>query len=141
MQAEITTSKAVACRLLGIQLAITLFAAGLWYLISGIIAAYSALLGGLACILPNAWFITNAFRADGQTAPQLILSRLYIGEAGKLVLTGILFALVFWLVNEIHIGALFLTFVIMIIVNLAGLAQLGLNNGFNKRLLGKREQK
>ena len=128
VQAEITTSKTAAYRLLGIQIAITVAAACLLYFLLGLVAAYSALLGGLAYILPNAWFIRNAFRGDGQTTPHVILSRFYLGEAGKLVLTGSIFALVFLLVKELHIGALFLTFISMIIVNLAGLAQLGLKN-------------
>lgn len=90
--------------------------------------AYSALLGGLIYILPNAWFVRYAFRDSTQAPPQLVLSRFYVGEAGKLALTGVLFALCFALVREIHAGALFMTFIVMIIVNLAGLAQLGLKH-------------
>lgn len=54
-----------------------------------------------------------------------MVSRFYIGEAVKLVLTGVIFALCFFLVKELHVGALFLTFIMMIVINLAGLARMG----------------
>lgn len=128
VKAGITANKIAAYKLLGIQTAITAVIALLLFLFFTTVAAWSALLGGFAYIIPNAWFIRSAYRSSGQPTPQAILSRFYLGEAGKLVLTGIIFALCFLTVEELHIGALFLTYIVMIIVNLAGLARVGMNN-------------
>ena len=124
MQSEIKDYKNAAYKLLGIEVAITATVVLFLLLLYTKLAAYSALLGGLAYIFPNIWFIRNAYRGNGQTAPRSILSRFYIGEAGKLVLTGIFFALCFLLVKEINVAAMFLTFILMIIINLAGLAMM-----------------
>jgi len=121
-QTDITTNKAAAYRLVWSQLVLTIVIASLLFAYIGSESAYSALLGGLAYILPNVWFVRLAFRDSGRSTPQLILSRFYLGETGKLVLTGIVFALCFLLVKPLHVGALFLTYIMMIIVNLAGLA-------------------
>lgn len=122
MQSEIKDNKNAAYKLLGIEVAITATVVLLLLLLYTKLTAYSALLGGLAYIIPNIWFIRSAYGSNGQLSPQTILSRFYIGEAGKLVLTGIFFALSFWLVRDINITAMFLTFILMIIINLAGLA-------------------
>lgn len=90
-----------------------------------VISAYSALLGGLAYVIPNAWFVKRAFNDSGQLTPQTILNRFYLGEAGKLFLTAIIFALCFLLVEPLHIGVLFLTYCVMVVINLAGLARIG----------------
>lgn len=128
MQADITANKIAAYKLLGIETAITAIMALLLFLFFTTVTAWSALFGGFAYIIPNAWFIRSAYRGDGLSTPQTILSRFYLGEAGKLVLTGVVFALFFLTVKELHVGALFLGYIVMIVVNLAGLARVGMNN-------------
>ena len=51
----------------------------------------------------------------------MILRWLYIGEAGKLVLTGVIFAICFTLVKPINVIALFIMYIFLIFVNLAGM--------------------
>lgn len=102
------------------------------YTFTTVVSAYSALLGGLAYIIPNAWFVIRAYSNSGQMTPQTILNRFYLGEAGKLVLTVIIFALCFLMIKPLHIGALFLTYCVMLIINLAGLASIGVSSGNNK---------
>lgn len=125
MLSDITANKAAAYKLLGIEVIVTVIAAILWYALISMTAAYSALLGGFAYIIPNSWFVRLVYRGSGQLTPQAMASRFYIAEAVKLVLTGIIFALCFFLVKELHAGALFLTFIMMIVINLAGLARMG----------------
>jgi len=122
---DITANKSAAYKLLGIQVAITVVIASLLYVLVSMTAAYSALLGGFAYIVPNSWFVRLVFRGSGQLTPETMVSRFYIGEAVKLMLTGIIFALCFLLVKELHVVALFLTFIMMIVINLTGLARMG----------------
>ncbi|MET3050583.1 MULTISPECIES: F0F1 ATP synthase subunit I [Pseudomonas] len=61
----------------------------------GAVSGYSALCGGLIAWLPNVYFAWKAFRYTGARAAQAIVKSFYAGEAGKLILTAVLFALTF----------------------------------------------
>jgi ATP synthase protein I len=63
-----------------------------WY---GVVPGYSGLCGGLIAWLPNLYFAHKAFRFSGARAAQAIVRAFYAGEAGKLILTAVLFALTF----------------------------------------------
>ncbi len=77
-------------------------------------AAYSALLGGLACVAPNAYAVWRVFGAGrDQTHSGLRTFGLMIrAEFAKFALTGAIFALIFWLVPDINPFAMFTVFVI-----------------------------
>ncbi|MGH8120869.1 MAG: ATP synthase subunit I [Gammaproteobacteria bacterium] len=115
-------NKSAAYKLLWIQLAIAVVIALLLLIFTDKEAAQSAVLGGLTYILPNAYFVKFAFRELNQQTPGKILYWFYVGEAGKLVLAGALFALIFALVKSLHVVVFFGVFIGMIIINLAGLA-------------------
>ena len=80
------------------------------------VVAYSALLGGLIQIIPQAWFALQAFRYAGARRVQSIVSAMYWGETGKVVLSAVLFTATFLLVSPLNVGALFGSFVAMILV-------------------------
>ena len=80
------------------------------------VVAYSALLGGLIQIVPQAWFARQAFRYAGARRVQSIVSAMYWGETGKVLLSSVLFTATFLLVSSLHVGALFSSFVTMILV-------------------------
>jgi len=80
------------------------------------VVAYSALLGGLIQIIPQAWFARQAFRYAGARRVQSIVSAMYWGETGKVVLSAVLFTATFLLVSPLNVGALFSSFVVMILV-------------------------
>ncbi|CAI3790474.1 hypothetical protein AHFPHNDE_04193 [Pseudomonas sp. MM227] len=61
----------------------------------GVVSGYSGLCGGLIAWLPNLYFAWKAFRFTGARAAQAIVRSFYAGEAGKLILTAVLFALTF----------------------------------------------
>ncbi|MET3716071.1 F0F1 ATP synthase subunit I [Pseudomonas sp. PvP001] len=61
----------------------------------GTVSGYSGLCGGLIAWLPNLYFAWKAFRFTGARAAQAIVRSFYAGEAGKLILTAVLFALTF----------------------------------------------
>jgi ATP synthase protein I len=80
------------------------------------VIAYSVLLGGLIQVFPQAWFARQAFRFAGARRVQSIVSAMYWGETGKVVLSAVLFTATFLMVNPLSVGALFSSFVIMILV-------------------------
>ena len=78
--------------------------------------AYSVMLGGLIQIVPQAWFARQAFRFAGARLVHSIVSSMYWGETGKVVLSAVLFTATFLLVSPLNVGALFSSFVVMILV-------------------------
>ena len=78
--------------------------------------AYTLMLGGLIQIVPQAWFARQAFRFAGARRVQSIVSAMYWGETGKVVLSAVLFTATFLLVSPLNVGALFSSFVVMILV-------------------------
>ena len=109
------------------QFVILLIAAlALWYW-HGVVAGYSGLCGSLIALLPNMYFAHRAFRFSGARAAQAIVRSFYAGEAGKLILTAVLFALAFVVVQPLNVAGLFAGFVL---VQLTGAASLLLMKGF-----------
>lgn len=99
-------------RIVLMQLALTLMIAG-GLLLHSPVASYSALLGGLAQALPNAYFIWRAFKYSGARSASLVVQSFYQGEAWKFVLTAIFFAVIFARVEPLNLYALFGTFIAM----------------------------
>jgi len=77
-----------------------------WVFDSGI-AAYSALSGGAAYILPNGLFVNYSFKHSAAESAHLALQGLFIGEGLKLLATALFFALCFVLIKPIAVLALF----------------------------------
>ncbi len=76
----------------------------------GLTPAYSVLLGGLICVVPNCYFAYRTFKFRGARAAREIVRSFYAGEAGKLALTALLFAAVFIGVKPLNPLALFAGF-------------------------------
>ena len=96
---------------LGILIPLSLLA-----LLSSKTLALSTLLGGLLCVLPHAYFASYAFRHMGARASAQIARAFYRGESGKFVLTLVGFASVFTLVKPLNAPALFIAYLIMLLV-------------------------
>ncbi|WP_281648062.1 F0F1 ATP synthase subunit I [Parendozoicomonas sp. Alg238-R29] len=80
-------------------------------------AAVSAFLGGLVCLVPNAYLVFKAFSLSGARAAKNIVKNFYRGEAGKFLLTASGFALVFALVKPLDAVVLFGAFMLVQAVN------------------------
>ena len=65
-----------------------------FYFLGSNISAKSALYGGLAALIPNWYFARKINKQQGQEARKIVRS-FYAGESGKLLLTAIIFALIF----------------------------------------------
>ncbi len=93
------------------QLGLSLVIAALFWGFDGKVAAYSALLGGLTCVIPNAFLALRLVVPRRDTGPGGLIRAAYIGELGKLALTVLMFSLVFTLVRPLAAGALFAGFI------------------------------
>ncbi|WP_313514429.1 F0F1 ATP synthase subunit I [Pseudomonas sp.] len=99
------------------QLVLLLIAASFLWLSRGTVAGYSGLCGGLIAWLPNLYFAHKAFRFSGARAAQAIVRSFYAGEAGKLILTAVLFALTFAGVKPLEPLAVFGVFLLTQLVS------------------------
>ena len=95
------------------QLAATVFITVISLLISGIILAYSVLLGGLISAVPNSYFAFHAYRYQGARNAQKVVKGFIRGELGKIIMTVVLFALSFTLITSLNELALILGFTLI----------------------------
>ncbi len=72
---------------------------------------YSALLGGLISAIPNSYFALHAFKFQGARNADKVVKSFIRGELGKIVFTGVLFALSFTLITSLNEFALITGFV------------------------------
>jgi len=103
-------------RVIWLQLAAT-FIVAVISLTVGKVHAYSALLGGLICALPTWYFARKTFAHSGARAARQIVNAFYRGEAIKLVLTAVLFALVYLLVKPLEPAAMLIAFILVQMTN------------------------
>lgn len=94
-----------------LQLALSVALAAIFWGTSGSVAAYSALLGGLTCVIPNAFLALRLTVPRRDPGAGALVRAAYIGELGKLALTVLMFGMVFALVRPLAAGALFAGFI------------------------------
>ena len=94
--------------------------ASLSYL-AGSVAAYSSLFGSLAVFLPGLLFTILVVRKIGGDSAAFLRTAM-LAEFGKLVLTGVLCAVVFIYVKPLAGGFFFLGMIGVLIANWIGLA-------------------
>ena len=95
-------------------------AAVLWGFL-GSVAGYSALLGALTCVIPNAFLALRLALPRRDPGGKALLRAAWIGELGKLALTVLMFSIVFVLVKPLHVAALFAGFIAAQLMTFAGL--------------------
>lgn len=108
-------------RLLMAQTVLSVVLAMLFWGIDGSIAGYSALLGGLTCVVPNAFMALRLAAPRRDPGASGLVRAAYIGEIGKVALTVLMFSMVFTLVRPLAAGALFAGFIGAQLVTLPGL--------------------
>jgi ATP synthase protein I len=92
---------------------------GLLWSFESRLAAYSAVLGGLIYVVPNAYFAHRMFRFQGARNVRLMVGDLFRAESIKLALTAVSFAAVFILIEPVHAPALLFTFAVMVVLSTA----------------------
>jgi len=105
----------------------------LWQLVTGLVLAaalwgifdritgWSALLGGMTAVIPNAFLAARIAFSRREEGARSLLRAAWIGETGKLALTVLMFTLVFTLVRPLSAAALFAGFIVTQSVAFAGL--------------------
>ncbi len=100
-----------AYRFILFQVGIVLLFSGLFWLVWGFSAGFSTFAGGLTCALPNLYFARQFFSSTGALAAKQILRGMYRAEMIKLLLTALLFMVVFTYL-PVEAGFLFIGFVL-----------------------------
>ena len=95
-------------------------AAVLWGLY-GHVAGYSALLGSLTCVIPNAFLALRLAVPRADPGAKALMRAAWIGELGKLALTILLFSIVFVAIRPLSVAALFAGFIASQLMTFAGL--------------------
>ncbi len=93
------------------QLGLSVVLARLFWGVDGFVAAYSALLGGLTCVIPNAFLALRLVVPRSDPGAGALVRAAYIGELGKLALTVLMFSMVFTLVRPLAAWQLFAAFI------------------------------
>ncbi len=115
-----TASLSLVVRVLLTQLGLSVVIAALFWGKTGYVAGYSALLGGLTCVLPNAFLALRLVVPRRDPGAGALVRAAYVGEMGKLALTVIMFTIVFTLVRPISASALFTAFIAAQLATFAG---------------------
>lgn len=110
------------------QLVATIMAALSAFVLMGAVTGYSVFLGGLVSALPNAYFAIKAFRYSGARQMPQVVKSFYMGESGKLIITAIMFALVFAGVKPLNEIAVIMSYILILISGLIATATLGLKH-------------
>jgi ATP synthase protein I len=100
-------------RIVLLQFATTIIAAGIAGLVGGMPALFSALLGGLCCVVPNSLFALRLF-ANAQKAENANPMSFFIGEFIKIALTIALLGAVAWLYHDLNWLALIAGFIVVL---------------------------
>ena len=102
------------------QLGLSVVLAALFWGMKGTVAGYSAMLGGLTCVIPNAFLALRLVVPRRDPGPGALVRAAYIGELGKIALTVLMFSIVFTLVRPLAAGALFAGFIAAQLVTFSG---------------------
>ncbi len=89
--------------------------------LQGSIAGYSALLGSLTCVIPNAFLALRLVLPRRDPGARALIRAAYIGELGKLALTVLMFSIVFALVRPIEAVPLIAGIIAAQLATIAGL--------------------
>jgi ATP synthase protein I len=94
-----------------VQVCVSLVVAAVLWVWMGEVAAMSALLGGVAVVVPNGFLAARLLRPSRDESAMAIMRSAWIGEVGKLLLTVLLFAAIFGAVRPLEPLAVFCGFI------------------------------
>jgi ATP synthase protein I len=111
---------AMVAKVLLAQLVTCVVLALLFWGAEGPVSGYSALLGGLTCVIPNTFLALRLAVPRRDPGAGALVRAAYIGELGKLALTVLMFGMVFTLVRPLAAGAVFAGFIAAQLVTFSG---------------------
>jgi len=104
-------------RIFLVQVLVTVSICLVFLLVSGYVAAYSSLIGGIIFALPQLYFGFKAFLYAGAHAVHNVVVNIYKGESTKILVIAVSFALVFKFLQPVDYFALYTTFISVLILN------------------------
>lgn len=108
-------------KVLALQIGVGAVLAAVLWGSRGSVAGYSALLGSLACVIPNAFLAMRLAVSRRDPGARALIRAAYAGELGKLALTVLIFSVVFIVVRPLAAAPLFAGFIAAQLVTFAGL--------------------
>ena len=94
-----------------VQLCVSVVVAVVLWAWMGEVAGASALLGGAAVVIPNGFLAARLLQPSRDESAKSMMRAAWIGEIGKLLLTALLFGVIFALVRPIQPPAVFAGFI------------------------------
>jgi ATP synthase protein I len=94
-----------------VQTCVSFVVAGVLWAWMGEVAATSALLGGVAVVVPNAFLAARVLAPNRDVSARAMMRSAWIGEIGKLLLTAALFGVIFGFVRPVEPLAVFAGFI------------------------------
>ena len=107
-------------RVLTAQFLVGVVLAAVTWGVFGGVAGYSALLGSLIAVIPNAFLALRLVVPRRDPGAQALVNAAWSGEIGKLALTVLFVSLVFTLVRPLNAAALFAGFIATQLVTFSG---------------------
>jgi ATP synthase protein I len=93
------------------QTGVTVGLAGLAAISHGDVAATSVLLGGMAAVIPNGFLAARLMQPRAVDSAEAIMRSAWLGEIGKLLLTALLFGVIFAAIRPLNVPAVFVGFI------------------------------
>jgi ATP synthase protein I len=115
-----TSSSCPMSKVLLLQFGLGMVVAMLFWGANGYVSGYSALLGVLTCVVPNAFLALRLAVPRDDSGSRPLMRAAYVGELGKLAITVIMFTVIFTLVRPLAAGALFAGFIAGQLATFAG---------------------
>jgi ATP synthase protein I len=94
-----------------VQLCVSFVVAAVSWVAAGEVAGASALLGGAAAVVPNGFLAARVLQPSRDVSAKAMMRSAWIGEAGKVLLTALLFGVIFGFVRPIEPLAVFASFI------------------------------
>jgi len=94
-----------------VQTCVSFAVAAVSWISVGEVAGTSALLGGAAAVVPNGFLAARVLKPNRDTSARAMMRAAWIGEIGKVLLTALLFGVIFGFVRPIQPLAVFAGFI------------------------------
>ena len=93
------------------QACVSVVVAAVAWVWAGQIAGMSAMLGGVTAVVPNAFLAARLLQPSRDESAKAMMRSAWLGEIGKLLLTALLFGVIFGFVRPIQPLAVFAGFI------------------------------
>jgi ATP synthase protein I len=94
-----------------VQACVSLVVAAAFWFGMGDVAGMSALLGGIAVVIPNGFLAARLLQPSRDESAKAMMRSAWFGEIGKVLLTALLFGVIFGFVRPIQPLAVFAGFI------------------------------